>query len=250
MLAEERYAAILELLSRKGAATISELAEAVGTSESTVRRDLGSLDKAGRLNKVHGGATALESEFVSVERDVLTKESLNVEEKERIGAYAAGQVSDGDVIFLDAGTTTLHMAEHMTAVQATFVTNGIAHARVLNQRGCRVYLLGGLLKPTTEAIIGIGAVNSLKQFNFTKAFLGVNGVTAAQGLTTPDIEEALVKTAAAQRAYMVYALADHTKFNKVFAATILPLDKACIITDYLTDQSLSQKTIIKEVDKL
>ena len=86
------------------------------------------------------------------------------------------------------------------ALDAAYVTNGVAHARLLAQKGCRVCLPGGLLRPQTEAIIGAAALQSLQQYNFTKAFMGANGVALDAGFTTPDPEEAAVKAAAVRRA--------------------------------------------------
>ena len=250
MLAEERFQAILTLLEQKRAATVAELARETGTSESTVRRDLNTLSRQGRLNKVHGGATALESEFMALERAVVTREYLNVEEKEEIAQYAADQIKEDDFVFLDAGTTTMKLAEYVGSTRAAFVTNGIVHARILSEKGLRVYIVGGQLKPSTEAIVGVGAVNSLRQYNFTKAFMGVTGVSVERGFTTADPEEALIKKEAMRRALTTYMLADHSKFNKVYAATIESLDRACIITDRLKDADLCYRkyTVVKEVE--
>lgn len=248
MLAEERFQAILKVLEEKGIATVTELAQETETSESTIRRDLSALSRQGKLNKIHGGATALDSEFMALERDVVTKEYMNVEEKEKIARYAAQQIQEGDFVFIDAGTTTLKLAEYVSEAGATYVTNGVVHGRILADKGLKVYVLGGLLKPSTEAIVGVGAVNSLRQYNFTKAFMGVNGIALAQGFTTPDPEEALIKTEAMRRAYMTYVLADHTKFNTVYASTIAELEQACVITDYLPDEKYSGRTVIKEVE--
>lgn len=248
MLAEERFQAILSLLEQKRAATVTELAKETRTSESTIRRDLNTLDRQGRLNKVHGGATALESEFMALERDVITREYLNVEEKEEIAQYAAEQIRDDDFIFLDAGTTTMKMAEYVGATKAAFVTNGIVHARILSEKGLKVYIVGGQLKPSTEAIVGVGAVNSLRQYNFTKAFMGVTGIAVQQGFTAADPEEAQIKTEAMRRSRRTYMLADHSKFNKVYAATIETLERAWIITDRLPDETYKNYTVIKEVE--
>lgn len=248
MLAEERFSAILAILAQKSAATVAELSESIGTSESTIRRDLIVLAGQGKLNKVHGGATSVENEFVAVERDIPTKESLYMAEKEKIARYAAAQIQADDFVFIDAGTTTLRLAECITATKTTFVTNGIAHARILGQKGLKVYVLGGQIKPSTEAIVGIGAVNSLRQYNFTKAFMGVDGVSIKQGFSTPDTEEALLKAEAMRHSYISYMLADSSKFNKVYAAQIAELSGACIITDRLVDEKYKQHAIIKEVD--
>ena len=247
MLAEERLAAILELVEAGGAASVSQLCQATGASEATIRRDLLLLSRQGKLTKVHGGAVAAGGRFSSEEPDLPTKARLSVEEKEAIGRYAASLVYDDDVVFLDAGTTTLAMAGYLGDSQASFVTTSIACAQRLSQLGRQVIMVGGRIKLGTEAIIGAETLTFLERYNFTKAFLGVNGIAVKQGCTTPDPEEAAVKTKAADQAYLTYVLADSSKFGKVTAATIRPLERVCIITDRIPDESFRGRGIIKEV---
>ena len=249
MLTEERFGAILQELKLHGAVTVTELAEKLGISESTVRRDLQSLDARGLLKKVHGGATAADTAgFQSVEADVSTKSALNVTEKERIARYAASLLSDDDFVYLDTGTTTEKMIDYIdSALRASFVTNGIVHAKKLIQKGLRAYIIGGQVKLSTEAVIGAVAVNNLKQYNFTKAFMGANGITVSQGFTTPDTEEGLLKAEAVNRSYMTFVLADSSKFNKVFSVTFAPIEKACILTDRLPDGDYQEHTVVREV---
>jgi DeoR family fructose operon transcriptional repressor len=247
LLAEERMNAICEIVNRQGAATVTELAEELDISESTIRRDLIALDGSSRLRKVRGGATSLRDEFIGFEKDIATKSEQNMPEKRRIGAYAASLVYNDDFVFLDAGTTTLCMAEELRDSKATFITNGLLQAEALSRFGCRVYLLGGELKATTGAIVGMQAVRSLQQYNFTKCFLGVNGITRKQGVTTADPEEAMLKRTVSEQSFVSYALADSTKFNTVYAVQIVPLNRVCILTDHLTEPSLAEYTVIKEV---
>ena len=145
-------------------------------------------------------------------------------------------IDGGDVVFLDAGSTVLGMAEHLAGTQALFVTNNIECAFRLMERGLRTYVLGGPLKPGTMSVAGAETMESLRRYNFTKAFIGVTGITIAQGFTTPDPEAAAMKALAASRAQSVYVLADSSKFGKVTAALVFPLETACIITDSLPDQ--------------
>lgn len=156
-------------------------------------------------------------------------------------------MTDDDLVFLDAGTTTLHMVEYLGASRATFVTNGVACARRLVEKGLRAYVLGGLLKPRTEAVVGGVALEMMANYNFTKAFLGANGISIERGYTTPDTEEACIKEKAVQRAFTSYVLADATKFGKAAAITVCPLEKARIITDSLPDESYRRYTVIEEV---
>lgn len=105
------------------------------------------------------------------------------------------------------------------------------------------------MKPVTEAVVGAQGIASIKSYNFTKAFMGANGIDVDAGFTTPDIEEALIKEAAINKSYMSFVLADHTKFKRVFPVTFSKLKNCCIITDKLTDTIFAEKTVIKEVLK-
>ena len=106
MLAEERFALILEQLNEKRTVTVQQLCEALHTSESTIRRDLTELDRQGRLTKVHGGATLPDSRFLADEPTMEAKETLTVAEKRSIAAAAAALITAEDFVFIDAGTTT------------------------------------------------------------------------------------------------------------------------------------------------
>lgn len=247
MLAEERVSAILSLIEQQGAASVAQLCQATGASEATIRRDLTQLHQQGRLNKVHGGAVTLRGNFSMEEPDLTTKAQLHVEEKSAIGRYAAAQINDDDFVFLDAGTTVLAMADHLAASRAGFVTTSIACAKRLSGLGRQVTVVGGQLKLGTEAIIGAEALAFLERYHFTKAFLGANGITVKQGCTTPDPEEAAIKRRAADQAYMTYVLADSSKFGQTAAVTIRPLEKVCVITERIPDESFRDKGIIKEL---
>ena len=250
MLAEERFGQILNLLSKQRTATVQELCEALGTSESTIRRDLTELDRLGKLNKVHGGATLPDSRFQAEEPTMQAKETLSVPQKRAIAAAAAALIHAEDFVFIDAGSTTLELVRALEgeALQANYVTNGVAHARTLAQKGCRVFLPGGLLRPQTEAIVGAAAVSSLQQYNFTKAFLGANGIDLVAGFTTPDPEEAAVKACAARRAREVWFLADDTKFGSIYPAVIAGLQDGSILTNRCPDPRYRQQTLVKEAE--
>lgn len=247
MLAEQRIEAILKELTEQRAVSVSYLCQVTGASEATIRRDLTELARQGRLNKVHGGAVLVEAEFQGKELDMETKRQLYAQEKGRIAQRAAKLIGDDDIVYLDSGTTVLRIAEHLQTSQAMFVTNSIECAYQLTKRDLRVYVLGGVLKSGTVAIIGSEALDSLGRYNFTKAFLGSNGIAIHQGFTTPDPEEAAVKAMAASRAKNVYVLADSSKFGKITAAAMFPLKTAHIITDRLVDRRFLEYTQVEEV---
>ncbi len=247
MLAEQRAERILEELARRRAVTVTDLCQTTGASEATIRRDLNALAKRGKLSKVHGGAVLADGEFHGEELDMETKRGLFAEEKDRAARYAAGLIGDGDVVFLDAGTTVLCMADHLGDSRALFLTNSVECACRLMERNLRTHVLGGMLKAGTMALIGAETLSALGRYNFTKAFLGANGVAIAQGFTTPDPEEAAVKALAAERARESYVLADSSKFGQVTAAVMFPLGAACIITDCLPDRRYRDYTDVREV---
>ena len=250
MLAEERFSLILDLLARQRTATVQELCEALNASESTIRRDLNELDKLGKLNKVHGGATLPDSRFLAEEPTMEAKQAQAVPQKRAIAAAAAALITAEDFVFVDAGSTTLELVHALEgdALKAGYVTNGVAHARALAQKGCRVYLPGGLLRPQTEAIVGAPTVSIIQQYNFTKAFMGANGVALEAGFTTPDPEEAAVKAAAVHRARETWFLVDDAKFARIYPAVIADLQGGAILTNRCPNPKYKQFTLVKETE--
>ena len=251
MLAEERFSQILALLAEKRTATVQELCEALNVSESTIRRDLLQLDRQGRVNKVHGGATLPSSQFRADEPTMEAKETLAVSQKNTIAKAAAALIQADDFVYLDAGSTTLAVARAVSgaALDAHYVTNGIAHARLLAQKSCHVCVPGGLLRPRTEAIIGAATITALQQFNFTKAFIGANGVALNVGFTTPDPEEAAVKAVAVRRARETWYLVDDSKFGRVYPAVIGEIYSGAILTNRCPDPKCKQLTLVKETEQ-
>ncbi|MCR1933143.1 DeoR/GlpR family DNA-binding transcription regulator [Clostridium tepidum] len=247
MLTEERYEFILKELKCNSVVYVSDLTEKLNASESTIRRDLNTLHKEGKLTKVHGGAIALEKGINTTDRKVIVRQSLNTNEKIQIAKYAASLIESNDFVYLDAGTTTEFMIDFITEKEAIFVTNGIDHAKKLIKNQCRAYMLGGEIKWTTEAIIGIEAINSLKKYNFTKGFFGTNGISKERGYTTPDIREALVKEEALTRSKAAYILADNSKFDEISSVTFANISKATIITTKILDNGYKDLTSIVEV---
>lgn len=247
MVLQGRLLSIMEIIKEKQTVTVSELCKALGISESTVRRDLKLLEEKGSLIRVHGGAT-LAQEFLNAdERDVTTKSVINVEQKIAIGNFAATLIEDNDIIFIDAGTTTEKLTDAISSSKATFVTNGISHAQKLARKGLDVIMIGGKIKPVTEAVVGARAAQTLAKYNFTKCFLGTNGISVHSGFTTPETEESRIKELAVQNSAKVYILADSSKFSLISAVTFCPIDKACIITDKIADNKYLKAANIKEV---
>ncbi|MBQ9707706.1 MAG: DeoR/GlpR transcriptional regulator, partial [Firmicutes bacterium] len=174
---------------------------------------------------------------------------LQVEEKSEVAAYAASLIKDGELIYIDAGTTTGSMIDRIRCYGATFVTNGVRHGLRLAERGLRTYILSGYVKTSTEAITGHDAVTNLQKYHFDKCFIGTDGVDSESGLTTADIEESMVKTEAIGRSSRVYVLADSSKFGKVASVKFAPLEAGTIITDKLPVPAMKDRTEIIELNK-
>ena len=237
MLSVERQERILAALAVNRSAKVADLALLTGASESTVRRDLAALATAGRLRKVPGGASLPNAEMLLHEPDMNEKLRLHQSEKETVGRYAASLLEENDVVFLDAGTTTQKMLPYISCRSATYVTNAYGHAHALARRGFRVYLTGGEVKTPTEALVGMGCLETVERFNFTKCFLGANGIEETAGFTTHYMEKTLHP----------YVLADHSKFGKIAAVTFAPLHMARVITDRLPDAAFRKDAVIEEV---
>lgn len=233
MLTEERLGRILDLLDTNGSVTVSELMKKLDSSESTIRRDLTYLDQEGKLQKVRGGAITVGNPtiFTSKDDEVHLRKARNVAEKNEVAKYAASLIQPGDFIYLDAGTTTECMIDYITERDSTFVTNAVSHAKKLAGLGFTVYILGGEFKNATEAIVGEDAIYSLRKYNFSKGFFGTNGITKKEGLTTPELKEAMVKEIAMSHSREAYVLADYSKFGLVSSVRFADFHAVTILTD-------------------
>lgn len=247
MLTEQRYEIILKLLEEKRSITVTELKDILDTSESTVRRDITALDKAGRLTKVFGGAVVLERKVTAYEPTVAQKSELNKKEKEKIAEYAASLIKADDFVYLDAGTTTGLILDYLEGSKASFVTNAVSHAQRLAKMGIHVFLIGGELKSSTEAVVGSQAIKMLSMYHFTKGFFGTNGIDEVRGFTTPDMKEAAIKRKAMEQCQQRYILTDQSKFDQISTFKFADLKKATIITDHLKNNKLREITTIEEV---
>ena len=230
MIAEERLARIVEMVERRGTASVTELASALDISESTIRRDLDKLDQAHRLVKVHGGATTLESAHLTRDLTLDERHGLHAREKRAICAYAAPLVGPDDLVYLDAGSTVEELLSHLTERRARYVTDSVSHAMKLAGRGFHVSVLGGELKSATESLIGPDTIATLSRYHFTIGFWGANGITPEDGFTSPESNEALIKQLSLERCARRYVLADATKFDSTSLVGFGLFSSATIVT--------------------
>ncbi|RIN76671.1 DeoR/GlpR family DNA-binding transcription regulator [Staphylococcus simulans] len=218
MITQKRFELIIQLLKEKEFLTLQEIIDLTGCSASTIRRDLSKLQKMGKLQRVHGGAT-LKTTALS-EPKMSEKKERNLQEKREIAKIAAAQIEDHDCIYIDAGTSTYEMIEHITAQEIVAVTNGLTHVEALLQRGIKTLIIGGDVKASTLASVGPRAIETLKHYHFDKVFIGMNGMNAEGKLTTPDEQEAYVKETAMKVGHQIFVLLDSSKFGPTYFACV------------------------------
>ena len=187
MLTEERHEKIMRLVNTSGAVSVQDLVGFLNISESTVRRDLLTLDREGRLRRVHGGATTLrdDSLYEADMENLQDKYSIHMSEKRRIAQYAARLIHKEDFVYLDAGSTTEQLVDFLAGSEASFVTNSIPLAQKLGRIGGRVYIVPGRVKGDTEAIVGSEMRDMIGRYHFTKAFLAPMALLSIPAVRRP-----------------------------------------------------------------
>ncbi|UFU08274.1 DeoR/GlpR family DNA-binding transcription regulator [Ruania halotolerans] len=246
MLAAERRARVLDAVLARGAVTVTDLSDALDVSPMTIRRDLDSLARAGHLDKVHGGATTRRSASAE-EVGFDHKAGRERAEKEAIAELAANLVAPGMAIGLSAGTTTWALAHRLRRIpRLTVVTNSLRIADLLHGpprpgevAPAEVILTGGV-RTASDALVGPVAVSSLERLHCDIVFLGVHGMDARAGLTTPNLLEAQTDRALVAAGRSAVVVADHTKWGTVGLTTILPLTE---IDHLITDDGLPPEAV-------
>ncbi|MDG3003594.1 DeoR/GlpR family DNA-binding transcription regulator [Paludisphaera mucosa] len=238
MLTAERKQKLLEVLQTEGKILASELSRRFGVSEDTVRRDLRELDRAGFLQRVHGGA--LPRTPTSVEHKARQKESTDA--KRRIGAAAARLLQPGQLVALDAGTTPLAVLDRLDPdLSLTIVTHSLPAATVLAEHpNIEGVIVGGRLFKSARAAVGVATVDAYRLLRPDLCILGAAGVHPEAGVTTFDGEEAEVKRAMAAHAARVVVLAASEKLGTVAPHLVTPAGR---LTHLVTDSDASEEMI-------
>jgi DeoR family fructose operon transcriptional repressor len=239
LYAEERQQEIVRMARADGRVDVATLADTLHVTAETIRRDLTTLERAGVLRRVHGGAIPVER--IGFEPALAARDSVLIDEKERIAKAALAEVPDEGAIILDAGTTTARLAQALPIDrELTVVVNSPVIATTLGPRAnLNVLIIGGRLRGRTLATVDDWALRPLADMYVDVAFLGTNGLSVERGLTTPDPAEAAVKRAMINAARRTVVLADHTKIGNDYLArfgTLADLD--LLITDSGLDDEL------------
>jgi DeoR family transcriptional regulator of aga operon len=235
--AADRAAAILREVQSRGEVRVEELAESLGVSAPTIRRDLSSLESQGLLQRTHGGAAVVRPvhyEAFAYDSSYLEQEGRHAEEKRRIGLAGADLVGDGETIGLTAGTTTTQVARSLRHRRGiTVVTNTVNVAMELSRReDLSVTVVGGQLRGGWFSLVGAQAITGVRENFLDRVFIGVNAVDAERGLTCHHPEEAAVNRALVGQARERIVVADRSKLGKVVRCLICLTEEVhMLITD-------------------
>lgn len=230
MTAEERKHRLEAYLQQVEFASLEDLAKHVGSSASTVRRDLTVLEAAGNLKRTHGGARLIapkSDEFTFSARD-----THQLDSKEAIGRACAELIRPNQSVIIDAGTTTFHVAKHLEDKSPQIVTNSLPVANLYSSAGkVELVLSGGVIYPRLGVLVGPLAVEAFSKIHADVAVMSAGGITL-EGLTNShglliDIQLAMMRAAA-----KVIMCLDHTKFGRRSVSQLCDLSKIhTIVTD-------------------
>lgn len=234
-LSTERQQEIRFMLQEHGHLSVSQLAQHFGVSEMTIRRDLKVLSSLGFITREYGGASY--PSLIQPEHLFMNRLGEAEREKTAIGRLAATLIQPGESVILDAGTTTLALAQFLTQ-ECTVITNSLPIATVLtDQKAISVLVTGGEIRESTYALVGPITQSTLKAFNVDKLFIGVTGFSLKRGLTTTSLHESEVKQAMIRVSKEIILLAHSDKLEKIYYHTFADWD---LIDLLVTDSGIPE----------
>jgi DeoR family fructose operon transcriptional repressor len=241
MYPEERQHALAALVAERGRVAVTAVAERFGVTTETVRRDLATLERAGLVRRVHGGAVPAGA-LTLVEPGLGERNNTRAEQKRKIAAAALAllPVADGSII-LDGGSTTAALADGLTGGPRLLVaTNSVPIAtRLSTSPGITLHVLGGRVRGLTQTAVGESTVRALDDLRVDVAFLGTNGISPARGFSTPDESEATTKRAMARAAQRTVVLADSSKLGREHLVRFAAVsDVDVLVTDADADRDV------------
>ena len=230
----DRRRQISAMVKQRGSVQVASLVEMFAVSAQTIRKDLRYLSDRGVAARAYGGAISADVVGPFSEVAIESKRASNTAEKERIGKAAAGTVRPGESILLDSGTTTLQIARHLPdSDEITVVTNDFSVLSVLaGKPGINVVVLGGVLRRKNLAFYGGQAEAAMDGLFVDTLFLGVDGFSLENGITTHYEPEAILNRKMVSVARHVVAVTDSSKFGRTCLHRIIGVDEIdTLITD-------------------
>ena len=234
---QHRFSRIAEICKEKGEVSVEELVKEIEVSPATIRRDLQDMEELKIITRYHGGAKFSSKQYD--EPHMILKSETNVKEKQAIALKAASLIKDSQMVYLDAGSTTFEMIKYIHAKNITVVTPGIRHILELARKEIFTIVLGGPLRPETEAIAGRNTVEQIKEMYFDIAFIGTNGIHEKVGFTTSNEMEAATKNTAVKQSKIPFIVTDSSKFFLLNPVQFARLNDAIIISDSIPKEFLN-----------
>jgi DeoR family transcriptional regulator, fructose operon transcriptional repressor len=218
----------------------ADLMDLLETSEATVRRDLEWLEQKGILERTHGGAIL--NQRVIFEQEYQQRAQHFPEEKKRIGELAASLIEDGDIVFINSGTTATQVLQHIRRdLRITVFTNNVNAALELGDPGFHYYLTGGEFQSRSNSLAGRFALDNLSLVFANKVILGVDGISLKHGCTVPTNPEAeVVRKMIEQTKGQIIVVADHSKWGAVSNFPIATVDE---VDKFVTDEGFSKSAM-------
>ncbi len=240
LIPAQRREKIQQYLAAHQIIRTADLCDLLATSEATVRRDLEWLEKKGILERTHGGATL--SQRVIFEQEYQQRAQKFPEEKKMIGELAASLIEDGDIVFINSGTTATQVLQHVRRdSRITVFTNNVNAALELGEPGFRYYLIGGEFYARSNSLAGRFALDNLNLVIANKVILGVDGVSLKHGCTVPTNAEAEVVRRMIDRTKgKVIIVADHSKWGAVSNFPVANIDE---VDKLVSDKGFSAEAI-------
>lgn len=241
VLIEDRRNRLLTILKEHEISDTQTLANELGCSLATVRRDLNFLAAINLINKKYGNISLVN--HLDAQQPAGTAAHFHDIDiaKRQIAQYAASLVKDGDVLFINTSETALHIIEYITAKSVTVITNNANAIMVDRAETTSVILTGGELRHPKASMVGDYAIRNLMGMVASKSFVGCSGLSTENGMTTANANEVALNQLMLERVTgNAYILADHTKFGKVCAFSTCPIEK---ITNIITDADTPEKAI-------
>ncbi|QDW25735.1 DeoR/GlpR transcriptional regulator [Pedobacter sp. KBS0701] len=236
MTFQNRAHKILELLEAFGEVDIRRLAAEIDVSEVTVRRDLTTMAANGLLYRTHGGAMKLSELIRPV--SFAHKAAVNIKAKDAICKRAAADIIDGDVIFIDCGSTAFRLCQFIKNKKIKVITNSLPVVNELQGSSITINLIGGEVDATRQAVHGTMAYEHIARYHASKAFLGLDGITA-EGLYAGSEHEASNTLAMASQSDCVYMLCDASKIGKT---SYLKFNDLSLVNILITNYSGAEVT--------
>lgn len=239
----KRIQKIEEYVLDNNTVSLDKLANVFNVSKNTIRRDINELVEKGTIKKVYGGVSINSNPLVPFDE----RQIKNIYSKSLIAERASKFINDGDIIFVDSGTTTLKLADFLKDKHnITIITNNLNFInKCIKYNNLNIISTGGSLVRKTNSFVGIDSITLLKKYNINKAFMASTGISLTNGITNASPQESEIKKIVVAKSNLVYLLMDCSKFGISSLMTYCSLEDI----DYLITDKIPKKEYVEFIKK-